>query len=156
MNNAVTHRGVPLQTKAPMVYVCVMFLVFPLVQSSCSPPPLYDLLFPLLLFLLLLCVQAHKPSRPSELSPGTWLCIREPQLCWSVRCCGPRGPCSGEKTASSWDLSRVCLAFRATAWLATPREVNGHRIRSTVYRTQMDPSKLKKWTWEKQAPLKWL
>lgn len=39
MNNAVTHRGVPPQTKAPMVYVCVMFPVFPLVQSSCFPHP---------------------------------------------------------------------------------------------------------------------
>lgn len=88
-----------------------------------------------LLLLFHLCVQAHKPSRPSGLSPATWLCRREPQLCWSAMCCGPRGRCSGWKTASSWDLRGVCPVFRATAWLGAPREVNRHRIRSTLYQT---------------------
>lgn len=74
--------------------------------------------------------QAPRPSRSSEMSPGTKLWGWGPQLCWGVRCCGPLGPCSGSKMVSSWDLRRACQAFHATVWLETPREVNGdvHRI----------------------------
>lgn len=79
--------------------------------------------------LLFLRLQAHRPSRPSGLSPGTSPCRWEPQLCWGVRCCGPQGLCSGWKMASSWDITEACQAFHDTAWLETPREVN----RDTVY-----------------------
>lgn len=61
MNNPVTHRRVPPQTKAPMVYVCVMFLFFPLVWSLCSPPPLYN---PPL-------YDAPPPPTPPFMCPGT-------------------------------------------------------------------------------------
>lgn len=59
MNNAVTHRGVPSQTKGPTVYVCVMFPVLSLVLSSRSPPRLFMICFSL------------PPLPPPFMCPGT-------------------------------------------------------------------------------------
>lgn len=72
----------------------------------------------------LLFLQAQQPSKPSGHSQGILLCGWEPQLCWSVRCYGPLGQCSGWKMASSWGHREACQAFHATAWLETPWEVN--------------------------------
>lgn len=126
--------------------------------NPCSSPPLYIKSHhipsplhhstPTPLLLLLLCLQARMPSRRSGLSPGTSLWGWEPQLCWGVRCCGPRGLCSGWKMASSWDLREACQVFNATAWLETPREVNRDTrgIRSPAYWALMDLFELHRWT----------
>lgn len=166
MNNVVRHSGVPSQTKDHktaslwwMFMSCSQSSFFspynnPQTYSACVVPHLFNLKtyhVPLpfyLFFSISLFLQAHRPSRPSGLSPGTSLCEWEPQLCWGVRCYEPQGLCSGWKMAFSWDLKEICQAFHTTAWLETPREVNRHRIWSMVYWTVVDLSKLNKWTWE--------
>lgn len=79
-----------------------------------------------------LCLQVHKPSRHLGSSQETSLWGWEPQLCWSVRCCGPLGPCSGWKMASSWDRREAFQAFRATAWLEKEVNSNNYKIWSTA------------------------
>ena len=179
MNNVARHCRAPSQTKdhktaslwcmfmscslcsfyflhrTPQTHSALVLLLPSTLNPITSPSRLHhSTLSPLLL--LLLCLQARMPSRRSGLSPGTSLWGWEPQLCWGVRCCGPRGLCSGWKMASSWDLREACQALNATAWLETPREVNRDTlgIRSPAYWALMDLFVLHRWTCLIKASLK--
>lgn len=76
------------------------------------------------LSLSLFCpVQACVGSRHSGWSRGTWPWGLEPRLCWSVKCRGPRGPCSGWRMACFWGHTGLCPATHATPWLVMRTEV---------------------------------
>lgn len=82
------------------------------------------------LFLFFFCsVQACVGSRRSGPSRGTWPWGLEPRLCWSVKCWGPQGPCSGWRMACFWGHTGLCPATHATPWLVMRTEVKSRERR---------------------------